>query len=55
MNTVIALLSLTGIAFFVFFSLRNANAYKMDMAIREAREEHIKKAFEHGVAPRFFP
>jgi hypothetical protein len=55
MNTVIALLSLTGIASFIYFSLRNANAYKMDMAVREAREEHMKSAYDYGVAPRIFP
>jgi len=55
MKTVIALLALTGFTSFVIASMRNAKAYKMDMAIREAREEHLQSAYNHGVPPRIFP
>ena len=55
MNTVIALLSFFGISSFIFFSLRDEKAYKMDLMVREARDQHAKTAFDHGVFPRNLP
>lgn len=55
MKTAIALLALTGFTSFVIASMRNPKAYKMDMAIRKARDEHMNSAYNYGVPPRLFP
>lgn len=52
MKSALTISGLIGLALLMIPAFRSVNAYNMDMAVREAREEHHKKLFEYGLPPR---